>query len=88
MSLICIKSKEREILNQLTFDINCLSLFLFIDQDCVQMRKSNGEWDDLECDELLPSVCEGKAICGIQNLFRAILPSLLQYKVHTLSKIF
>ena len=73
--LIWIKSNDSEsqILNQWTFDINCLSLFLSIDQDCVQMLKSNGKWDDLECDELLPSVCEGKAICGMQNLFHALL---------------
>ena len=66
-------------MNHWTFDINCLCLFLFTDQDCVQMLKSNGEWDDLECDELLPSVCEGKAICGKQNLFHAIILSLLRY---------
>ena len=64
-------------MNKWTFDINCLSFVSFTDQDCVQIHKSNGEWDDLECEELLPSVCEGKAICGMQNLFHAILLSLL-----------
>ena len=43
-----------------SYSIPCLLL----GQDCVQIYGGSGKWDDYDCDEELPSVCEGRAVCG------------------------
>ena len=46
------------------------------------MYKNSGKWDDLECDKKLPSVCEGKAVCG-----KRIFLFELIYMIKTISMI-